>query len=112
MNKSIIEIIQIYWIIQAILIFNMNFFGKIAPIISICIAINYILKFIVFNNKYMILYSFFMIIYSIVYVVFNGFVLLFFKQSLIILSSMIMVIVLNFVISIITFLKYRKWYNS
>lgn len=110
-DKLYIEIIQIYWIMHAIIIFNMSFYGVLLPIVSMCIIINYILKWIVPNQKYVKTYSIVMIIYSVIYAILNCVLLAFFKQSIIMLSGMLFIMILNFVISITTFIKYRKWYN-
>ncbi len=110
-DKICVEIAQAYWMIHAIVIFRMGFYGMLLPIISVCIVINYILKWIVLNHKYVKTYSILMIVYSVIYAILNGVLLVFFKQSTTMYLGMLLIVVLNFIISVTTFMKYRKWYS-
>jgi hypothetical protein len=105
---KLVEISQMYWLLHGIVIFSMKFYGTFLPIVSICIFINYALRWIIPNEKYKKAYSILMIVYSIIYLILNGIILLFFRQSPIMYLAMLSIIILNFIISVITYIEYKN----
>jgi hypothetical protein len=110
MNKSkvFINLSVVYWIIQAIVIFNMHGFGILPKILSVSIFTLGLSKWITSNQKWNYLYSVLMIVYSIVYLILTGILFLFFGEKNIIYLSLILVALLNLGISISTLILLNK----
>lgn len=107
-NRLFVNISVVYWIIQAIIIFNMHGFDIIPKILSISILIVCLLKWIVSSPICNYLYSVSMIVYSIIYLIIIGILFVFFGETNIVYLSLILIGLLNLVISISVFIRQNR----
>ena len=98
-----VNLTVMYWLIQAIIIFDTQGFGNFPKKLSISIFIICLLKWIISNSKCDFFYSVSMIVYSVIYLVGTGLILLFFGRMDFIYLSLALIALLNLGISILTY---------
>lgn len=99
-NRIVINLSIIYWIIQAVLLFNIHGFGIIPEVTAVCVLTVCVLRWVIPGKKYFFIYGVLMILYSFAYAIANVILLIFFKQENSIFSLLLSIIALNFIVSI------------
>lgn len=107
-NKWFLRLSNLYWLIHVILLWYMPGFGIFLKGLALILFISTTLNLLVQNKKYTKAYSVLTLIYSTVYTIINCILCLFFPPKALVFIIMSLIVILNYLISILMLRKIMK----
>jgi len=104
--NQIIKLSPYFWLAQACLVFTISGLGSVPQIVGVSLFLINITKLFVNNKYYNVIYSILLVTYSICFLVIIGILTIFFNQNILFFP----IVILNFFISIKTYLYYDKYF--